>query len=343
MFYLLLSYCFKDLTFKSIDNIMFSASAKVRRIFTMRGRINDSNNNINNNSDISGVSSLNRNIESETIPKDFLIKGDNIDVVNINMNEEVCIDNPILKDKFYNKKPKFPNKSYLFSNITNISKIYDKNKKVNSRSNSKNKNEKKEKSNFKLSDKYDNNNDNDKNLNINVVKVIDPKNKELNDNYYRNQRYNLANRIGNTKEPVIISNGSNSISSSMKSKVTSKFNNQIINSFSNSESQKINELINSNEINEEMLDDKGQIYFDSNLPNLNKETFQYGVSQVTQSMENLNKNMNKEKAGQFPHLNNKENNEVNPLRFSSVERIALKNSQEGRPYSPPLTKINNEK
>ena len=337
------SYCFKDLTFKSIDNIMFSASAKVRRIFTMRGRINDSNNNINNNSDISGVSSLNRNIESETIPKDFLIKGDNIDVVNINMNEEVCIDNPILKDKFYNKKPKFPNKSYLFSNITNISKIYDKNKKVNSRSNSKNKNEKKEKSNFKLSDKYDNNNDNDKNLNINVVKVIDPKNKELNDNYYRNQRYNLANRIGNTKEPVIISNGSNSISSSMKSKVTSKFNNQIINSFSNSESQKINELINSNEINEEMLDDKGQIYFDSNLPNLNKETFQYGVSQVTQSMENLNKNMNKEKAGQFPHLNNKENNEVNPLRFSSVERIALKNSQEGRPYSPPLTKINNEK
>ena len=337
------SYCFKDLTFKSIDNIMFSASAKVRRIFTMRGRINDSNNNINNNSDISGVSSLNRNIESETIPKDFLIKGDNIDVVNINMHEEVCIDNPILKDKFYNKKPKFPNKSYLFSNITNISKIYDKNKKVNSRSNSKNKNEKKEKSNFKLSDKYDNNNDNDKNLNINVVKVIDPKNKELNDNYYRNQRYNLANRIGNTKEPVIISNGSNSISSSMKSKVTSKFNNQIINSFSNSESQKINELINSNEINEEMLDDKGQIYFDSNLPNLNKETFQYGVSQVTQSMENLNKNMNKEKAGQFPHLNNKENNEVNPLRFSSVERIALKNSQEGRPYSPPLTKINNEK
>ena len=337
------TYCFKDLTFKSIDNIMFTASGKVRRIFTMRGRINDSNNNINNNSDISGVSSLNRNIESETIPKDFLIKGDNIDVVNINMNEEVCIDNPILKDKFYNKKPKFPNKSYLFSNITNISKIYDKNKKVNSRSNSKNKNEKKEKSNFKLSDKYDNNNDNDKNLNINVVKVIDPKNKELNDNYYRNQRYNLANRIGNTKEPVIISNGSNSISSSMKSKVTSKFNNQIINSFSNSESQKINELINSNEINEEMLDDKGQIYFDSNLPNLNKETFQYGVSQVTQSMENLNKNMNKEKAGQFPHLNNKENNEVNPLRFSSVERIALKNSQEGRPYSPPLTKINNEK
>ena len=337
------TYCFKDLTFKSIDNIMFTASGKVRRIFTMRGRINDSNNNINNNSDISGVSSLNRNIESETIPKDFLIKGDNIDVVNINMNEEVCIDNPILKDKFYNKKPKFPNKSYLFSNITNISKIYDKNKKVNSRSNSKNKNEKKEKSNFKLSDKYDNNNDNDKNLNINVVKVIDPKNKELNDNYYRNQRYNLANRIGNTKEPVIISNGSNSISSSMKSKVTSKFNNQIINSFSNSESQKINELINSNEINEEMLDDKGQIYSDSNLPNLNKETFQYGVSQVTQSMENLNKNMNKEKAGQFPHLNNKENNEVNPLRFSSVERIALKNSQEGRPYSPPLTKINNEK
>ena len=86
-----------------------------------------------------------------------------------------------------------------------------------------------------------------------------------------------------------------------------------------------------------MLDDKGQIYFDSNLPNLNKETFQYGVSQVT------NKNINKEKAAQFPHLNNKENNGVNPLRFSSVERIALKNSQEGRPYSPPLTKINNEK
>ena len=346
------TYCFKDLTFKSIDNIMFTASGKVRRIFTMRGRINDSNNNINNNSDISGFSSLNRNIESEKIPKDFLIKGDNVDVVNINMNEEVCIDNPILKDKFYNKIPKFPNKSYLFSNITNISRIYDKNKNVNSRSNSKNKNEKKLKSNFKLSDKYNDNNDNDKNLNINVTKVLDPKNKELNDNYYSNQRYNLENRIGNTTEPIVISNGSNpnSLSTSMKSKVISKFNNRIFNSLSSiSESQKINELINSNEINEDMLDDKGQIYVDINPTNINisdkliKETYKYGISQVTQSMKNLDKNMNNKRAGEFPHLNKKENNEINPLRFSSVERIAMKNSQEGRPYSPPLTQINNQK
>ena len=288
----------------------------------------------------------------EKIPKDFLIKGDNVDVVNINMNEEVCIDNPILKDKFYNKKPKFPNKSYLFSNITNISRIYDKNKNVNSRSNSKNKNEKKLKSNFKLSDKYNDNNDNDKNLNINVTKVLDPKNKELNDNYYSNQRYNLENRIGNTTEPIVISNGSNpnSLSTSMKSKVISKFNNRIFNSLSSiSESQKINELINSNEINEDMLDDKGQIYVDINPQNINisdkliKETYKYGISQVTQSMKNLDKNMNNKRAGEFPHLNKKENNEINPLRFSSVERIAMKNSQEGRPYSPPLTKINNEK
>ena len=335
------TYCFKDITFKSIDNIMFTASGKIRRIFTMRGRIND-----NVNKDISDNEIDNKNdLNCENIPSQHVIKGINgdIEVININMNDEVCINNPILKDKFFSPKPKFKAKQYLLSNVSNIAKIYDKNKNINFKNKSHSTSKNKEKSNFKLSDKYDNNNDNDKNLNINVVKVIDPKNKELNDNYYRNQRYNLANRIGNTKEPVIISNGSNSISSSMKSKVTSKFNNQIINSFSNSESQKINELINSNEINEEMLDDKGQIYFDSNLPNLNKETFQYGVSQVTQSMENLNKNMNKEKAGQFPHLNNKENNEVNPLRFSSVERIALKNSQEGRPYSPPLTKINNEK
>ena len=53
----------------------------------------------------------------------------------------------------------------------------------------------------------------------------------------------------------------------MKSKATSKFNNQNYNSISSiSESQKINELINSNE---EQLDDKGQVYVDSNVSKFN--------------------------------------------------------------------------
>ena len=38
---------------------------------------------------------------------------------------------------------------------------------------------------------------------------------------------------------------------------------------------------------------------------------------------------------------NVKNNDKDLLRFSSVEQIALKDSREGRPYSPPLTKINN--
>ena len=333
------TFCFKDITFKSIDNIMFSASGKIRRIFTMRGRIND-----NVNKDISDNEIDNKNdINCENIPSQHVIKGINgdIEVININMNDEVCINNPILKEKFFNPKPKFKAKQYLLSNVSNIAKIYDKNKNINFKNKSHSTAKNKEKSNFKLSDKYDYNNDNDKNLNLKVTKVKDPKNSQLNDNYYTNQRYNLINKgINNTNEPIIISNGSNgtkgnpySNSSSMKSKVTSKFNNQNYNSISsNSESQKINELLISNE---EILDDKGQIYVDSNISNLN---FSDKLIKESDIPKNSNFNQDMEK------INNK-NNEHDLLRFSSVEQIALKDSREGRPYSPPLTKVNekNEK
>ncbi len=333
------TFCFKYITFKSIDNIMFSASGKIRRIFTMRGKIND-----NVNKDISDNEIDNKNdINCENIPSQHVIKGINgdIEVININMNDEVCINNPILKDKFFSPKPKFKAKQYLLSNVSNIAKIYDKNKNINFKNKSHSTSKNKEKSNFKLSDKYDYNNDNDKNLNLKVTKVKDPKNSQLNDNYYTNQRYNLNNKgINNTNEPIIISNGSNgtkgnpySNSSSMKSKVTSKFNNQNYNSISsNSESQKINELLISNE---EILDDKGQIYVDSNISNLN---FSDKLIKESDIPKNSNFNQDMEK------INNK-NNEHDLLRFSSVEQIALKDSREGRPYSPPLTKVNekNEK
>ena len=329
------TFCFKNITFKSIDNIMFTASGKIRRIFTMRGRIND-----NVNKDISDNEIDNKNdINVENIPSQHVIKGINgdIEVININMNDEVCINNPILKEKFFSPKPKFKAKQYLLSNVSNIAKIYDKNKNVNFKNKSRSTSKNNEKSNFKLSDKYDYNNDNDKNLNLKVTKVKDPKNNQLNDNYYANQRYNLINKgITNTTEPIVISNGSNgtkgnpySNSSSMKSKVTSKFNNQNYNSISSiSESQKINELINSNE---EQLDDKGQVYVDSNVSKFNfsdkliKESDRQNIAHVTQDMQNINV----------------KNNDKDLLRFSSVEQIALKDSREGRPYSPPLTKINN--
>ena len=284
------SYCFKDLTFKSIDNIVFSANGKIRRIFTMRSKINDDNefndNNYNNNNNI------NYN-EYEKIPSQFIIKGDNIEVININMNDEVCINNPILKDKYYNKKPKFPNKQFLLSNINNISRIYDKDKNMNFHSRSLDKYN--INSNFKLSDKYDNINDNDKNLNILVTKVKNPKNKYYNDNYYKNDRYSLKNKgILNTINPIAISSIKPSvISPSMKSKVNSKFN-------------------NSNFNNEQMLDDKGQIYFDSNINQINfneqviKETYKQDIAQVTQSMKNINTNLNYNKAGEY--INNKKKN-----------------------------------
>ncbi len=276
------TYCFKDLTFKSIDNIVFSANGKIRRIFTMRSKINEDNElNDNNNSNSN---------EYENIPSQFIIKGDNIEVININMNDEVCINNPILKDKYYNKKPKFPNKQFLLSNITNISRIYDKDKNMNFHSRSLDKYN--INSNFKLSDKYDNINDNDKNLNILVTKVKNPKNKYYNDNYYKNDRYALKNiGIINTINPIAISNRINPsvISSSMKSKVNSKMNNNNLN-------------------NEQMLDDKGQIYFDSNInQNFNqqmlKETYKQDIAQVTQSMKNVNTNLNYKKAGEY--INNK--------------------------------------
>ena len=281
------TYCFKDLTFKSIDNIVFSANGKIRRIFTMRSKINDDNE-LNDNNNI-------KNIEYEKIPSQFIIKGDNIDVININMNDEVCINNPILKDKFYNKKPKFHNKEYLLSNITNISRIYDKEKNMNLHSRSLDKYNNIN-SNFKLSDKYDNNNDNNKNLNILVTKVENPKNKDFNDNYYKNDRYTLKNKgIINTINPIVISNSiqPSVISSSMKSKVNIKSNNKNINI-------------------EEKLDDKGQVYFDSNSNNINfneqilKESYKQDIAQVTQSMKNINTNLNYNKAGQY--INNKKKN-----------------------------------
>ena len=150
-------------------------------------------------------------------------------------------------------------------------------------------------SNFKLSDKYDNINDNDKNLNILVTKVKNPKNKYYNDNYYKNDRYSLKNKgILNTINPIAISSIKPSvISPSMKSKVNSKFN-------------------NSNFNNEQMLDDKGQIYFDSNINQINfneqviKETYKQDIAQVTQSMKNINTNLNYNKAGEY--INNKKKN-----------------------------------
>ena len=331
------TYCFKDITFKSIANIMFTASGKIRRIFTMRGRIND-----NVNKDISDNEIDNKNdLNCENIPSQHVIKGINgdIEVININMNDEVCINNPILKDKFFSPKPKFKAKQYLLSNVSNIAKIYDKNKNINFKNKSFSTSKNKEKNNFKLSDKYDSNNDNDKNLNLKVIKIKDPKNNQLNDNYYTNQRYNLINRIPNTTEPIIISNGSNqtkgnsnpnSNSSSLKSKVTSKFNNQIYNSISSiSESQKINELLISNE---DILDDKGQIYVDSN----NTNNINFSNKLIKESDKQISEHVTKD-------INiNIRNNEQDLLRFSSVEQIALKDSREGRPYSPPLTKVNNK-
>ena len=65
---------------------------------------------------------------------------------------------------------------------------------------------------------------------------------------------------------------------------------------------------NNNLNNEQMLDDKGQIYFDSNInQNFNqqmlKETYKQDIAQVTQSMKNVNTNLNYKKAGEY--INNK--------------------------------------
>ena len=108
---------FQNLTFKSIDNITLSAYCNIRRIFTMNNKIYDFNDNLIN-VNLNNSYGNNNKFNGETIPNQFIIKGNNVNVININLNYESCFYN----NKSFNNKlnDKIPFKNYLFNKNQNF-------------------------------------------------------------------------------------------------------------------------------------------------------------------------------------------------------------------------------
>jgi hypothetical protein len=108
---------FQNLTFKSIDNIILSAYCNIRRIFTMNDKIYDFNDNLIN-VNLNHSYENNNKFNGQTIPNQFIIKGNNVNVININLNYESCFYN----NKSFNNKlnDKIPFKNYLFNKNQNF-------------------------------------------------------------------------------------------------------------------------------------------------------------------------------------------------------------------------------
>ena len=253
---------FQNLTFKSIDNITLSAYCNIRRIFTMNNKIYDFNDNLIN-VNLNNSYGNNNKFNGETIPNQFIIKGNNVNVININLNYESGFYN----NKSFNNKlnNQIPFKNYLFNKNQNFnfhSKSLEKNN-INKNN---------------IFNKYEN--DNDKiNLYLFGKKLKNSKNK--NENYYKNNRYNLINKgIINTTDPIIISNNSSILNSNINSNLNSNF---------------IFSQINHE--NENYLEKKGR---NNNFSDeILKDNYKQDIAQITQSMKDFNQNLNYDKAGEY--------------------------------------------
>ena len=343
--------------FKKIDYVSISGSLKIRRIFTMRGKINDDL--IENNSKF--IEKINKNDKSyindqynnsEVIPAKFLIINNNVKVVNINMSADIVLN--------YNNKNNNNNYNIYNNNFNNNNIEFNINEsKISHRNYSK-----------EQKDNNDNNNNINNDNNNNFFN-----NNNLQDSSKKNKRYNLLNRgITNTNEPIVIStntnqtniNGiSNSLSSIQNSNINDNNNNKISSSIINNkfnnninvvnltESKQINEMIQSKE-NEFELDDKGLIYISKN----ENKNYEEDVKYLTQDMNDLNnnKNLNDNNRGNYINNNDIKNNNDNKinntnlessqkiselknniLKNSSIEKNIMKQSTNSRPYSPPLS------
>jgi hypothetical protein len=253
---------FQNLTFKSIDNIILSAYCNIRRIFTMNDKIYDFNDNLIN-VNLNHSYENNNKFNGQTIPNQFIIKGNNVNVININLNYESCFYN----NKSFNNKlnDKIPFKNYLFNKNQNFifhSKSLEKNN-INKNN---------------IFAKYEN--DNDKiNLYLFGKKFKNSKNK--NENYYKNDRYNLINKgIINTTDPIVISNNSSVLNSNINSNLNSNF------IFSQINHEK-----------ENFLEKKGR---NNNFSDkILKDNYKQDIAQITQSMKDFNQNLNYDKAGEY--------------------------------------------
>jgi hypothetical protein len=331
-------------TFKKIDFISVSGSLKIRRIFTMRGKINE---NLLENS----IEKINKNDKSyindqygnsEVIPAKFLINNNNVKVYNVNMNAENVfnnnnnLNNNILNNNILNNN-NLNNNNIEYFNI-NESKISYRNYS-------------KEKENKNENDNVNDNKNNDNKNNDNKIIFTTNNNNNLIDSSKKNKRYKLENRITNTNEPIQISTNTNAsnidgISNSVSSSIVNNFNkfNNNININTIESKQQINEMIQSKENeNEFEFDDKGLIYISKN----ENKNIENDIKNLTQDMNmknnnNLNNNLNNDN-NNINDNNNFENSlkisqiKNNILKNNSIEKIAIKQSTNSRPYSPPLS------
>jgi hypothetical protein len=356
-------------TFKKIDFISVSGSLKIRRIFSMRGKINE---NFMENS----IEKINKNDKSyikdeygnsEVIPAKFLINNSNVKVVNVNMNAENVFNNNNNNNNNFVFNNNNNNNNFIFnnnnnilnSNLNNNIEFFNVNEsKISYRNYSKEKENKNENENNNDNNNKNNDNNNNNNNNDNKIIFTTNNNNNLIDSSKKNKRYKLENRITNTNEPIQISTNtnisnidgiSNSISSSIVNNIN-KFNNNInINTIESK--QQINEMIQSKENENEFdFDDKGLIYISKN----ENKNIENDIKNLTQDMNIKNNNNNDNNNNNNNNNNDNNNNNLenslkisqlknNILKNNSIEKIATKQSTNSRPYSPPLSNSLNKK
>ena len=350
------THCFKGMTFKSIDSVMVSADCKIRRIFTMRGKIkvpelesegNVSSNNNNNNeieSDIpkkmkiettdKGVSVICVNYNVEVVKRYLLgVYGNYSEPKEVVTNNNSNNKRKSSKDCSFSNNTNSNNSSFTYINSGsshNNSKMYNKSK-------SRSKSPPNERLNLRVvgEKQYPNM--------ANVVKAIQQqqqpqikiKKRSPNNSKERNvKRYQTDNSVNNTQNNnnnnKEIQKGNVSSIENQGNKISNKEDMTNVVKFNNFNLEKGNVAGSIEELIESQQREQQQV-IQTSLSNIK------GVQLVSQSTTSNNNNNNKSIT---PNKPNKNHHELFPSSSLNDGGIDLTKSRE-RPYSPPLSKIIN--
>ena len=321
------TYCFKDLTFKSIDGIVLTASCKVRRIFTMRNKIKDTQSNNNNNISALNNSALSERESESEIPSKYLIPScEGIDVINVNMNVTVVqrylesVYGIKINKKKSKSKSSSPNNSRFYTKTNSDNKSFISNQSSSSK---------------KSPRKYIPNNG--KGLSIvketekpNLQLVVEKPNiqiKNIRDEKKEVHRYKMNPEEIDINKPVIISNSESSESKKVidtPQKQLNTYDYMLKSKDTRGSVGSIEEVINTNTIHEpkNMISDKDTFMVIDKYSKESKEKTKNMIQEslIKEKIEDLGREM---------------------LKESTILALATKESRD-RPYSPPLTKISQE-
>lgn len=295
------THCFKEMTFKSIDSVILSASCKVRRIFTMRNKITDGIS-VNNN-DKTSISSISNDNTGE-IPSQYqLPKADGIEVMNINLNSGIVLkyikaEYGTVNIKSKSKSPKEKksnNSSRLHSNINREHQSFFSNKSPNKQGNQLQLKFIIEKPKFEIKNKKE----------INGRKEI--------------QRYKINPEELEINKPVIISSISNTEKTEDK-KPLNTYNYPLKSKDTKGSDCSIEEMIVTNSLHENKPPQK-----------YDKDTI--FVDHYSRDLKDKTQYLNEEKS------KNNTQEIINEILRESVIFDLVKKESRDRPYSPPLTKI----